>query len=558
MSAREQSDLLNSARSRFLDDRETDAENRATVRHITLPNETPTTATQDDWQPPAPEGYAIRDERPPYGRYALYAVLLGLVAAGGIWVASQVVVGDELPDRTARIDLPDAEPTEARPLGADEAAWVAALERDTLQAYRDYLAEFPDGRFKAEAQEQIDRYDNEAWATAQTADSVRGYEDYLEAWPEGLHADEARARIAEIKAAEDARERAAREAREAEARAWSAAAQADTVPAYQGYLDSYPGGRNAETARARIAALQASAADQAAWDAASAANRADSYQQYLNAFPQGQYAAEAIARIERLRPSVGRTFSDCDACPEMTVLPSGSDVLGAVDGDGSARPNEGPARPVSFGEPFAISLTEVTFAQYDACVAGGGCARRPGDNGWGRGSRPVINVSYADAEGYAQWLSQQTGQAYQLPSEAQWEYAARAGANDVYPGGSLAAVCAFANGANSETDVRWANEACNDPGVGRTLPAGTLSPNAFKLRDMVGNVQEWTRDCNTLNLRDAPVDGGADARGSCGQRAVRGGSWFSGPEDLRFSARQFLRRGDTNDFTGFRVVRRIE
>ena len=511
-----------------------------------------------DWQPPTDNDFDVRAERPPYGRYALYALLLGAVAAGGIWVASQVVVSDELPDRTARIDLPDAEPSEAKPLGADEAAWVAALEKDTLQGYRDYLEEFPDGRFADKAQEAINRYDEEAWATAQQADSVRGYEAYLADWEDGLHADEARARIAEIKAAEDARARAAREAREAEARAWNTAASADTVQSYQTYLNGFPGGPNAETARARIASMQASAADQAAWDAARAANRADSYQQYLNAFPQGQYAAEAIAAIERLRPSVGRTFSDCDVCPEMTALPAGSDVLGATEADGKARPNEGPARPVSFGSPFAIGVTEVTFAQYDACVAAGGCSTRPDDNGWGRGSRPVINVSYADAEKYAQWLSAKTGQSYRIPSEAQWEYAARAGRDDALPGGSAAAVCAFANGANSETQVRWANPACNDPGIGRTLPAGSLSANGFKLRDAVGNVQEWTRDCNTLNLRDAPVDGSADARGSCGQRAVRGGSWFSGVDDLRYTARQMLRRGDSNDFTGFRVVRRIE
>lgn len=409
-----------------------------------------------------------------------------------------------------------------------------------------------------DAQEQIDRFDNEAWATAQEADTVRGYEDYLEAWPEGLHADAARARIAEIKAAEDARQRAAREAAEAEARAWETAARENTVESYQTYLEAYPAAENSEEARNRIAALQAAAADEAAWASAKAANRAAAYEQYLNAFPQGKYAAEAIAAIERLRPSPGRTFSDCDNCPTLMVLPGGNDTLGALDTDDKARANEKPARPVQFSAPFAMSVTEVTFSQFDACIAAGGCSSRPSDNGWGRGSRPVINVSFADAQDYASWLSKETGQLYSLPSEAEWEYAARAGSNDVYPGGSLQALCAFANGANQETSVAWANAACTDPGVGRTLPAGTLNANSFGLRDMAGNVQEWTLDCNTLNLRDAPVDGSADARGSCGQRAVRGGSWFAGPDDLRFTARQMLRRGDRNDFTGFRVVRRID
>ncbi len=511
-----------------------------------------------DWQPPSDTDYAIREERAPWGRYALYTVLLGAVAAGGIWLASQVVVNDELPAREARIDLPTEAPSEAPAMGADEAAWVAALELDTLAGYRQYLEEWPEGRFREDAQEQINRFDNEAWATAQQADTIRGYEDYLEAWPEGLHADKARARIAEIKAAEDARQRAIREAAEAEARAWEEAARGNTVESYQTYLDGFPAGKNADEARNRIAALQASAADEAAWASAKAANRAQSYEQYLNAFPQGKYAAEAIAAIERLRPSPGRTFSDCDRCPELMVLAGGNDTLGALDTDDKARANEKPARPVQFAAPFAMSVTEVTFAQYDACVDAGGCTSRPSDNGWGRGSRPVINVAFADAQAYASWLSKETGQRYSLPSEAEWEYAARAGSNDVYPGGSLVALCAFANGANQETSVAWSNAACTDPGVGRTLPTGTLNANAFGLRDMVGNVQEWTLDCNTLNLRDAPVDGSADARGSCGQRAVRGGSWFAGPDDLRFTARQMLRRGDRNDFTGFRVVRRID
>ncbi|MEM7729706.1 MAG: SUMF1/EgtB/PvdO family nonheme iron enzyme [Pseudomonadota bacterium] len=509
-----------------------------------------------DWRPPS-DDYAVAEERAPWGRYLVYLVLLGAVLAGGIWLASQVVVSDTVPDQP-RIDLPAETASEAPPMGADEAAWVRALERDTLEGYRDYLAAFPDGRFKDKAQEQIDVYDNRDWATAEQRNTIAGYEDYLENWPEGLHADKARERVADMVAARDAAaadaaERAARERAD-----WERAARENTVASYEAYLAEHPTGPNAGTARSRIAAMQASAADNAAWAAADAAGTADAYERYLTSFPQGAYVAQAIAALERLRPAVGKIFKDCDACPSMTVLPGGNDVLGASGADEAARPNEKPARPVTIGAPFAMGVTEVTFAQYDACVAAGGCNARPDDGGWGRGSRPVINVAFADAQSYAAWLSQTTGLSYSLPTEAQWEYAARAGADDVYPGGSLEALCAFANGASAETSVAWANSACTDPGVGRTLPVGTLSANGFGLRDMVGNVAEWTLDCNTLNLRDAPVDGSADARGSCGQRAVRGGSWFAGPDELRYSARMMLRRGDSNDFTGFRVVRRLE
>lgn len=508
-----------------------------------------------DWQPPN-DNFDVREERAPWGRYFVYVLLLGAVAAGGIWLASQVVVTDKIPDQ-ARIDLPAETPSEAPPMGADEAAWVQALEKDTLDGYREYLAEFPEGRFADKAQEQIDIYDNRAWATAEQRNTIAGYEDYLTDWEDGLHADKARERVAEMKAAMDAAERDAAERAARERADWTQAARDNTVASYQTYLDQHPTGVNAGEARSRIATMRASAADTAAWNAAKAANQADAYQQYLTSFPQGAFVAQAMTAIEQLRPSVGKIFSDCDACPSMTVLPSGNDTLGALDTDETARANEKPARPVTIGTPFAMGVREVTFAEYDACIAAGGCSTRPDDKGWGRGTRPVINVSFADAQAYASWLSSSTGHTYSLPTEAQWEYAARAGANDLYPGGSLSALCAFANGASKETPVAWANADCTDPGVGRTLPVGTLSANAFKLRDMVGNVAEWTLDCNTLNLRDAPVDGSADARGSCGQRAVRGGSWFSGPDDLRYSARMMLRRGDRNDFTGFRVIRKI-
>lgn len=509
-----------------------------------------------DWQPPSNE-FDVREERTPWGRYIVYAFLLGLVLAGAIWLTSQVVIEDVPPDQP-RIDIAQDTPDEPAPLGADEAAWVRALEKDTLQGYRDYLTEFPDGKFVDKAQEQIDVYDNRDWATAEQRNTIAGYEDYLAEWENGLHADKARERINEMQAALDAAARDAAERAAREQADWDRAARENTIASYETYLTQHPTGLNADTARARIQSIRIAAADEAAWSAASAANTADAYQQYLNSFPQGAHVAAAIAAIERLRPSVGRTFSDCDVCPRMTVLPGGTDTLGAVDGDETARANEKPARPVSFSAPFAMSVNEVTFADYDACVADGKCDNRPDDKGWGRGSRPVINVSWQDAQDYVAWLSGKTGFTYALPSEAQWEYGARAGSDNVHVGGSAKALCAFANGASKETGVAWSNKECTDPGVGRTLPVGTLSANDFGLKDMIGNVAEWTMDCNTLNLRDAPVDGSPDGRGSCAQRVVRGGSWFSGADDLRLSARSMLRRGDRNDFTGFRVIRVID
>lgn len=509
-------------------------------------------------QPVGFQPYTPEPEKTPWGRYLFIGGLFAIILGAGGWLIMNTVV-PPAPDPVVVDGPPAPEPPQGEPsLLSDNEAWVRALEQDTLEGYRDYLTAFPNGRHADDARQEIARYDTDAWATAEQRGTVAGYEDYLAAFPDGLFAGQARERIADIQQAEEAAREDAAERAAQEAADWEQAARENTVASYQAYLDKHPAGPNASEARARIGAIQASAADNAAWQQAEALNTVAAYEQYLTSFPQGRYTMQAQAAIEALRPRPGRTFQDCPSCPLMVTLPSGTAQLGAPDNDGEANPAEKPQRPVTFTGFFAISQTEVTFAEYDACVADGGCRTRPGDNGWGRGNRPVINVSWEEAQAYVAWLSSETGQSYGLPSEAQWEYAARGGDTAAYPGGSATALCAFANGANSESGLPWSNSACADPAPDRTLPTGMLAANGYGVKDMLGNVAEWTLDCNTLNLRDAPGDGGPDMRGSCGQRAVRGGSWFSGPTDLRFTARLMQRRGDSNDFTGIRVVRKVD
>lgn len=514
-----------------------------------------------DYEDDHEDDFGQEPERAPWGRWVAATLALVLVGGGGLWLASKVVVPRDLPIENT--EAGDTEPeeevieeTDEQPLTDDE-AWVHALEKDTLEGYREYLELFPDGDHAEDAQTEINTYDERDWQATLQRNTLAAFEDYLENWPEGLHAEEAHARIAEIKAAAEARAKDAAERAAAEAGDWEDAARENTVESYERYLAKHPAGPNAEEAASRIASLRATAADNAAWEQARAANSASAYEQYLASFPQGAYVSDAIAALELLKPAPGRTFRDCDTCPLLVSLPSGNANLGAAVDDGESRTNERPRRPVSFANLFAIGVTEVTFADWDACIAEGACPN-VSDNGWGRGARPVINVSWDTARLYAEWLTAKTGFSYSLPSEAQWEYAARAGDTGVWGGGSKAAICAYANGAGVESGLQWANKDCTDPASDRTLPAGTLIANRFGVKDMIGNVGEWTLDCNTLNLRDAPADGSADQRGSCNQRVVRGGSWFSGPTDLRFASRLMQRRGDNNDFTGFRVVRKIE
>src|SRR6185312_17067818 len=208
---------------------------------------------------------------------------------------------------------------------------------------------------------------------------------------------------------------------------------------------------------------------------------------------------EAMERA--LKP--GDSFKECEQdCPEMVVVPAGSLRMGgpASESGPSWYALEIPQHQITIAKPFAVSKYELTFADWDACVIGGGCNRDVAyDQGWGRGRQPVINVSWDDAEQYVTWLSRVTGKAYRLLSEAEYEYAERAGTMTTYPWGDDIRLkgepMANCQGCGSKWDVKQA------------APVGSFPPNKFGLYDMAGNVNEWTQDCVHLNYNGAPVDG---------------------------------------------------
>ena len=181
---------------------------------------------------------------------------------------------------------------------------------------------------------------------------------------------------------------------------------------------------------------------------------------------------------------------------------------------------------VTISRPIAMGRYPVTFEDYDFYVSAMG-AERPDDRGWGRGRRPVINVSQEDAKAHAAWLSTQTGKTYRLPSEAEWEYAARSGTETAYSWGDEIGVNR-ANGRDSGS--KWSNR--------QTSPVGSFDPNGFGLYDMHGNVCEWVEDCWHDNYEGAPSDGSAWTSGGDGYGAVvRGGSWAYYPRALRSALR---------------------
>ena len=242
--------------------------------------------------------------------------------------------------------------------------------------------------------------------------------------------------------------------------------------------------------------------------------------------------------------------------PEMVVIPAGRFRMGCLSNDDACYGDEMPVHDVTIPVPFALSAHEVTFEDYDRFTH----PNEADDAGWGRGARPVINVSWDEAKDYVEWLSSETGATYRLPSEAEWEYAARAGSATKYHFGSDSSrLCRWGNGADltaKEEYSDWTVANCRDGHI-RTAPTGSFEANGFGLHDMHGNVWEWVEDCWNGSYAGAPSDGVAWVSGDCAKRVLRGGSWNLNPRFLRAAYRLRSTTGiRLNDF-GFRVSRTL-
>ncbi|UCH47634.1 MAG: SUMF1/EgtB/PvdO family nonheme iron enzyme [Betaproteobacteria bacterium] len=261
------------------------------------------------------------------------------------------------------------------------------------------------------------------------------------------------------------------------------------------------------------------------------------------------------------RQTPGSEFQDCPDCPVMVIIPPGRYGMPMPPIDQGRPFTEGENRLVNITEPFAVGKFEVTFDQWDACVADGKCAAAE-DEGWGKGKRPVINISWIQAYRYTRWLSEKTGKNYRLPTEAEWEYSARAGAGRArFLGIEPEEVCRYANvyDMTAEKELEFGMEMlpCDD-GFDVTAPVGSFKPNAFGLHDMLGNVWEWTEDCQAVLWRNAPTDSSARVDGKCSERAYRGSSWLSHPPPYIQVGDRYRFLGARYNDLGFRVARSLE
>lgn len=264
---------------------------------------------------------------------------------------------------------------------------------------------------------------------------------------------------------------------------------------------------------------------------------------------------------ECIQPASHKSFRDCLDCPEMVVVPAGGFMMGSTPSEiealtekyGDHFKNEGPQHKVEIAEPFAVGQFEVTFAEWDACVSAGGCEHKPDDQGWGRGDRPVINVSWEDiTKEYLPWLSKKTGKAYHLPSESEWEYATRAGSVGPFSfDGRITMEKANFRGqysydGNTNGEYRQ-----------KTVPVKNFTPNPWGLYQVHGNVWEWVQDCYSDNYMNAPRDGSPAKETSGCMRVLRGGSWDYYSWVLRSAYRSRNSPRSRFNFYGFRVARSL-
>lgn len=289
------------------------------------------------------------------------------------------------------------------------------------------------------------------------------------------------------------------------------------------------------------------------WQSAEKGDSVRDYQVYLERYPTGEFAALAEGRIDKLEKAMLNSSADDEQPenrfyfePETVKIAGGTFMMGSRDGPESAKPVQ-----LVKVAPFEIGKYEVTFDEFDQFTLAN-AIENVDDNGWGRGQRPVINVSWELAKQYTKWLSSVTGRRYRLPIESEWEYAARAGhLGDYSFGDDPSLLCEYSN-------MSYKTKVCKDTHK-FTSPVGSYKSNAWGAHDLHGNVWEWTEDCWHPNYHGLPNNGRAWIRGGdCDQRVTRGGAWYSEAKQLRSSHRNRSRINSGSDSIGFRVVRMLD
>lgn len=415
----------------------------------------------------------------------------------------------------------------------------------------------------AAAQNQADL---QRWRTLETSSSRADLESYLKQFPQGRYRLQVIDRLMDLGPGQSAGANSTAEA--GDTAAWSRLGDDAGRAELEDYLRRFPRGQNRSAAIDRLIAMGPQVA---------ALAPVKPPEPRSTAKPRRKSAAPPKPKYSRWQH--GQTLSDCTYCPQLTVLRAGSFRLGSPPDEPGRWSDEGPAVTISLRRPIAMSINEITRGQYarfsrETNRAPGACQPPAGlgdpnaklDLNWREPGfkqtdvHPVICVNWEDAQAYVSWLSHETGKRYRLPTEAEWEYAARGGtAAPRFWRADYSSACGFANVADraaAQVFKDWNAAPCDDGQV-FTAPVGSYRANSFGLHDMLGNVWEWVGDC--WNDAHEPADPHvARTGGDCGRRVIKGGSWISIERLVRIATRGADKPASRTIGTGFRVVRELE
>lgn len=464
-----------------------------------------------------------------------------------------------------------------RPSGEDPETqfWAEVKGSGSREYYDAYLKQYPKGKYAALARLEIKKQDDKDKADKAREEAER-------------KAEQAKIEAEQRQAAEQKRQEQQRSERES----WEVAKTGDSVASYSAYLEHFPKGQFALLAQAakQKAERQAVDRDKQEKQEKLAAERQAAERERQEAETRRKTAEQERLAAEKAAKDMypGKVFRDCGDCPEMVVIPAGNFMMGSPASETGRFDNEGPVHSVSV-KSFALSKTEVTVGEFRTFTqrsgyrtsaeqdSSRGCRAWDASDGkfdWRAGKdwknpgfsqserEPVVCVSWDDAQAYVKWVNQQQRATYRLPSEAEWEYAARAGSSAARPwGDDPDQACRYANVADqskSPTGQFWPNgHKCND-GYWFTAPVPSFTPNSFGLHDMIGNAWEWTQDCWNSNYNGAPSDGSAWTTGECSVgRVARGGSWVNFPQFARSAFRNGVTSTYRNGSYGFRLARTL-
>jgi hypothetical protein len=467
-------------------------------------------------------------------------------------------------------------------LDPETETWNAAVQSNSVTAYQAYLSAYPQGRYRAAASIKLETIERQA-VTSQASQLSQVTRSQVLTSASATLTEPPVATVQSV--VPTAKQASLAPLVDTELAFWNEVNNSGNIDFLDAYIQQYPKGKFIAPAKAELKRLQEqsklrqvqeealrqsiqSQNEQLAWNQAKQSQSINGFSEYLRSYPQGRYAPLAIISRQKIQQeelaksrdaskelSPGINVKDCETCPDMIEIPAGSFMMGSQEFD-----SEQPVHPVQI-KRFAMSKTEITRGQFAAFVDATGYVygkscwiwtgrdwRDSSDGSWlnpgfkQSNNDPAVCLNWDDVQAYIQWLQQKTGHTYRLPTEAEWEYAARSGSESAWSFGG--------------DEAELVNHAWIRTNSGnRTQPVAQKPANRFGLHDMHGNVWEWTLDCATNNYNNAPPDGSAWNKNGCTQRVVRGGSWYSNPVNSRAAARNRFNANQRDSSYGFRLVR---